>query len=68
VIRQLRALDVAAPVQVFTGIKSGHFETASLDAGADDFIPQTTSIRSVDSRIRAQICRGELAICSKISL
>jgi DNA-binding response OmpR family regulator len=67
VIRQLRALEVAAPVLMFTAMKGEPYETASLDAGADDFIPKTTSIPSLVSRIRAHIRRGELAICSKIS-
>ena len=68
VIRQLRALDVAAPVLMFNAMKGEPYETASLHAGADDFIPKTTSVLSAVSRIRAHIRRGALATCSKISL
>ena len=58
VIRRLRALQVAAPVLMFTAMKGELYETASLDANADDFIPKTTSVPSVVSRIRAHIRRN----------
>jgi DNA-binding response OmpR family regulator len=57
VIRQLRALDIAAPVLMFTAMEGQFYETASLDAGADDFILKTTSIPSLVSRLRAHIRR-----------
>jgi DNA-binding response OmpR family regulator len=59
VIRQLRALEVTAPVLMFTAMKGELYETASLDAGADDFILKTTSIPSLVSRLRAHIRRHE---------
>jgi DNA-binding response OmpR family regulator len=61
VIRRLRALEVAAPVLMFTAMEGDPYETASLDAGADDFILKTTSILTLVSRIRAHLRRGELA-------
>jgi DNA-binding response OmpR family regulator len=59
VIRQLRALEVTAPVLMFTAMEGELYETASLDAGADDFILKTTSITSLVSRLRAHIRRHE---------
>ena len=59
VVRQLRALGVTAPVLMFTAMKGELYETASLDAGADDFILKTTSIPSLVSRLRAHIRRHE---------
>ena len=58
-IRQLRALEVTAPVLMFTAMEGELYETASLDAGADDFILKTTSIPSLVSRLRAHIRRHE---------
>jgi DNA-binding response OmpR family regulator len=43
-IRQLRALETPAPVLIFTAMEGEFYETASLDAGADDFLPKTASI------------------------
>lgn len=56
-VRQLRALEVTAPILMFTAMNGEPYETASLDAGADDFIPKTTSIPNLVSRLRAQIRR-----------
>jgi DNA-binding response OmpR family regulator len=53
---------------MFTAMNSELYETASLDAGADDFIPKATSIPNLVSRIHEHIRKGELAICSNISL
>jgi DNA-binding response OmpR family regulator len=55
VVRQLRALEVKAAVLMFTAMKGELYETASLDAGADDFIQKTTSIPCLVSRLRAHI-------------
>jgi DNA-binding response OmpR family regulator len=57
VIRQLRALEVTAPVLMFTAMKGEFYETASLDAGADDFILKTTPIPSLVARLRGHIRR-----------
>jgi DNA-binding response OmpR family regulator len=59
VIRQLRALEITTPVLMFTAMKGELYETASLDAGADDFILKTTSNPCLDSRLRAHIRRRE---------
>jgi len=59
VIRQLRALEVTGPILMFTAMKGELYETASLDAGADDFILKTTSIPCLVSRLRAHIRRHE---------
>jgi DNA-binding response OmpR family regulator len=59
VVRQLRALGIPAPVLMFTAMEGEFYETASLDAGADDFLLKTASIPSLVSRLRAQIRRRE---------
>ena len=59
VIRQLRALDIPAPVLMFTSMEGEFYETASLDAGADDFLSKTASIPSLVSRLRAHIRRSK---------
>ena len=56
-VRQLRGLDVIAPVLMFTAMEGELYETASLEAGADDFILKTTSIPSLVSRLRGHIRR-----------
>jgi len=61
-VRQLRALEVASPVLVFTAMEGELYETASLDAGADDFILKTTSIPCLIARLRAHIRRHERAV------
>jgi len=58
-VRQLRASDVNTPVLMFTAMEGELYETASLNAGADDFIPKTTSIPSLVSRLRAHIRRKD---------
>jgi DNA-binding response OmpR family regulator len=62
VVRQLRALEVTAPVLMFTAMKGELYETASLDAGADNFILKTTSIPSLISRLRAHIRRHQQSL------
>jgi DNA-binding response OmpR family regulator len=59
VIRQLRALDILGPVLMFTAMEGEYYETASLDAGADDFLPKTTPIPDLVSRLRVHIRRHE---------
>jgi DNA-binding response OmpR family regulator len=55
VVRRLRAMGVTAPVLMFTAMQGELYETASLDAGADDFILKTTSIPCLVSRLLAHI-------------
>jgi DNA-binding response OmpR family regulator len=57
VIRQLRVLGVTAPILMFTAMTGKVYETASLEAGADDFILKTTPIPDLVSRLRSQIRR-----------
>jgi two-component system, OmpR family, KDP operon response regulator KdpE len=44
---------------MFTAMEGEFYETASLDAGADDFLPKTASIPSLVSRLRAHIRRNQ---------
>jgi|HubBroStandDraft_5_1064220.scaffolds.fasta_scaffold128510_2 DNA-binding response OmpR family regulator len=61
-VRQLRASDVIGPVLMFTAMEGELYETASLNAGADDFILKTTSIPSLVSRICAHIRRHQQSL------
>jgi DNA-binding response OmpR family regulator len=65
VIRQLRVLGVSAPVLMFTSMEGEFYETASLDAGADDFILKTISIPCLVSRICSHIRRHERGLCKR---
>ncbi len=58
-VRQLRAKDVAVPVLMFTAMEGEPYESASLEAGADEFIPKAAGIPSLVSRVRAHIRRHE---------
>jgi len=62
VVRQLRALEITAPVLMFTVMEGEFYETASLDAGADDFILKTTSIPNLVSRLRVHIRRHQQSL------
>jgi two-component system OmpR family response regulator len=66
-VRQLRALEVTAPVLMFTAMVGEFYETASFDAGADDFILKTTSIPGLVSRFRAQIRRREQELARRMA-
>jgi len=61
-VRQFRALGVIAPVLIFTAMEGEFYETASLNAGADDFILKTASIPSLVSRLRAHIRRHQQSL------
>jgi DNA-binding response OmpR family regulator len=50
---------------MFTAMEGEFYETASLNAGADDFILKTTSISSLVSRLRAHIRRHEEALARR---
>ena len=63
--RQLRALDVIAPVLMFTAMEGELYEAASLNAGADDFILKTTPIPSLVSRLRAHIRGHQQRLCRR---
>ena len=57
-VHQLRTLQVEAPVLVFTAMEGAAYETASRDAGAEGFIPKTTPIPRLVSRLR-YVCAGK---------
>jgi len=59
VIRQIRKLGETVPILIFTAMKGEFYETASLDAGADDFLPKAASIPKLVSRLRAHIRKHE---------
>jgi len=65
VIRQLRVLEIPAPVLMFTAMAGEFYEMASFDAGADDFILKTTSIPRIISRLRAQIRRHKQCLVNR---
>ena len=58
-VRQFRAMHVAVPILMFTAMAGEPYKSASLEAGADEFIPKTDGIPSLASRIRAHIRRHE---------
>jgi DNA-binding response OmpR family regulator len=48
-----------------TAMEGEFYESASLNAGADDFILKTTSIPSLVSRLRAHIRGHQQRLCRK---
>jgi DNA-binding response OmpR family regulator len=58
-IRELRACRITSPVVVYTSLKGELFETASLDAGADDYIVKSNSGSVLLARIHAHLRRRD---------
>jgi two-component system OmpR family response regulator len=58
-VRQMRALDVAVPILMFTAMEGELYEAASFDAGAGDFILKTRGLPSFFARLRAHIQRND---------
>jgi DNA-binding response OmpR family regulator len=58
-VRQLRAMHVAVPILMYTAMTGEPHESASLEAGADEFITKTAGIPSLVSRVHAHIRRRE---------
>jgi two-component system, OmpR family, response regulator len=58
-VRQFRAMDVSVPVLIFTAMEGEPYESASFEAGADEFIPKAAGIPSIVARVRAHIRRHE---------
>jgi DNA-binding response OmpR family regulator len=58
-IRQLRAARVTLPILVHTVLEGELYETASLDAGADDYIVKKVPISILLSRLHAHLRRSE---------
>jgi DNA-binding response OmpR family regulator len=58
-IRELRAALVTSPILVHTVLEGELYETASLDAGADDYIVKKAPISILLSRLHAHLRRRE---------
>jgi DNA-binding response OmpR family regulator len=58
-VRELRAARVNVPILMYTVLEGEWYETASLDAGADDFILKRTSKSTLLSRLYAHIRRHD---------
>jgi DNA-binding response OmpR family regulator len=58
-IRELRAAHVTSPILVHTVLEGELYETASLDAGADDYIVKKAPISVLLSRLHAHLRRSE---------
>jgi len=58
-IRELRAARVTSPILVHTALEGELYETASLDAGADDYIVKKAPISILLSRLHAHLRRSE---------
>jgi DNA-binding response OmpR family regulator len=65
VLRQLRASHVTVPVLMFTAMEGEPYKTASLDAGADDFVPKTAGISCLVSHLRASMREIERKLASE---
>lgn len=55
-VRELRAAQVKLPILMYTALEAEWYETAALDAGADDFIlkriPKTTLLSRIHAHLR----------------
>jgi DNA-binding response OmpR family regulator len=58
-VRRLRASKIGTPVVVYTAMTGEEYKSASLEAGADEFIPKTTSVPCFVSHLRASIWEHE---------
>jgi DNA-binding response OmpR family regulator len=58
-IRELRATGITSPILVHTVFEGELYETASLDAGADDYIVKKVPISTLLSRLHAHLRRSE---------
>jgi len=58
-IRELRAAHVTSPILVHTALEGELYETASLDAGADDYIVKKAPVSLLLSRLHAHLRRRE---------
>jgi DNA-binding response OmpR family regulator len=63
---QLRASGVTVPILMFTVLEGEFYETASLNAGADDYILKTISIPRLLARLHAHIRRHERVLGKKL--
>lgn len=58
-VRELRATGVSCPILVYTAHDADLYETASLDAGADDYIIKKGPVSTLLSRLHAHLRRSE---------
>ena len=58
-VRQLRALGLITPIVVYTEHDRESYELSAFGAGADDYIPKSTSIPRLVARIHAHIDRED---------
>jgi DNA-binding response OmpR family regulator len=58
-ISELRALRITTPILMLTVMQGAIYESASLEAGADDFIPKPIPIPNLVSLLRDHIQRNE---------
>lgn len=58
-IRELHAARVSTPILVHTVLEGELYETASLDAGADDYIVKRAPVSMLLSRLHAHLRRSE---------
>jgi DNA-binding response OmpR family regulator len=58
-IRELRAWRVTSPILVYTSLRGELYETATLDAGADDYILKSDSCSILLARLHAHLRRRQ---------
>jgi DNA-binding response OmpR family regulator len=58
-IREFRAAHITSPILVHTALEGELYETASLDAGADDYIVKKAPTSILLSRLHAHLRRRE---------
>lgn len=58
-IRELRAWRVMSPILVYTSLRGELYETATLDAGADDYILKNDSCSVLLARLHAHLRRRQ---------
>lgn len=61
-IRSLRARKVACPIIIYTTLDGDFYETAVLDAGADDYILSTRDFSVLIARLMAHLRRRAIAV------
>lgn len=59
-VRRLRSFGIATPILIYTSMKGNEYEAASLEAGADEFIPKTSAISYFITLLLKHIRRSQL--------
>lgn len=68
VVCRLRTSGMRTPAIIFTAMEGQLYEKASLEAGADEFIPKAEGIPHLVMRLRVQIQRSASELTSRSSL